>query len=263
MGSSEIGAATVLPVVPLLSIRFETPPATPTIGKTDDNNNNKSPAADVGSVIPSLMSLTLSPPSPTYAPFSVRSLRRNGHRQTKSSYDEPKEVARCFEIVEVERTNKTRREFAHIAREVTRENFEPPAGTKLLFAYYTYPNGKKELIGVASFQEFNAFSSKAGDKEDSDLFVYDYYNIIHYVFMLRDFRGFGYGRRMIESAEKRFRVSGGGGGGSLPRPIRVQAGTRAVGFFEALGYRRVSVGKDSICCGTPLFRTLYNMTKTS
>ena len=144
MGSSEIGASAVLPVVPLLSIRFETPP---TIGKTDNNNNNKSPAADVGSIIPSLMSLTLSPPSPTSAPFSVRSLRRNGHRQTKSSYA-PKEVARCFEIVEVERTNKTRREFAHIAREVTRENFEPLAGTKLLFAYYTYPNGKK-VKGIA------------------------------------------------------------------------------------------------------------------
>ena len=48
-----------------------------------------------------------------------------------------------MEIVEVERTNKTRREFAQVARDVTRENFEPPAGSRILFAYYSYPTGKK------------------------------------------------------------------------------------------------------------------------
>lgn len=145
-----------------------------------------------------------------------------------------------------------------MAREVTRENFEPPAGSRILFGYYTYPSGKKELVGVASFQDSSQFSSKASESEDRDLYIYDYYNLVHYIFLLRDFRGFGYGRRMVLEMERRFRDSA---HGALLRPIRLQAGTRAVGFFESIGYRRVSIGKDSICCGTPIFRTLYNMTK--
>ena len=90
-----------------------------------------------------------------------------------------------------------------------------------------------------------------------ELFTYDFYHLIHYIFILRDFRGFGYGSRMVAEMEQRFAEKR----TRSRRPIRLQAGTRAVAFFEALGYRRVGVGKDSICCGTPLFRTLYNMVK--
>jgi len=296
----------------------------------NNNNNNtaiinvdKSIGADVDqekvdSVIPSLMSLNLSPPSflaprfahpvndltmeGLFAPASgrhttpgqfellkggVASSSRHGATKEKVNVKDDR-----LEIVEVERTNKTRREFAQVARDVTRENFEPPAGSRILFAYYSYPTGKKELIGVASFQDFNRHSSRAGNKEDYDLFIYDFYNVIHYIFILRDFRGFGYGTRVVAEMEKRFLsrrddddVDGNGDetkivsvttqDTSLPasdhqprrqraptrRPVRVQASTRAVAFFEALGYRRIGIGKESVCCGTPLFRTLYNMMK--
>ena len=117
----------------------------------------------------------------------------------------------------------------------------------------------QDLIGVSSFQDFNPFASKADDKEDLELFTYDFYHQIHYIFILRDYRGFGYGSRMVAEMERRFAATN--ERTLFPRSIRLQASTRAVAFFEALGYRRVGVGKDSVCCGTPLFRTLYNMVK--
>lgn len=118
----------------------------------------------------------------------------------------------------------------------------------------------QELIGVASFQDSNRHASKAQEKEDRDLFVYDFYNLIHYIFVLRDFRGFGYGGRMVREIERRFEACR-KRDLAPPRPIRLQSSTRAVAFFESLGYHRVGIGNESLCCGTPIFRTLYNMTK--
>lgn len=263
---------TFSPVIPLLSIPLES--LRPLQGRRKSlltpSPEKKSVIIDDGddvvdSVIPSLMSLTLSPPviipclpSPPDVPCPPIA------RYDKTPLPPPSFHQRSVTIVEVERTNKTRREFVFVAREVTRENFEPPAGSRIIFAYYTYPSGKKELVGVASFQDSSPFSSKASEKEDRELYIYDFYNLIHYIFFLRDFRGFGFGRQMVQEIERRFYDFAGardGAGAASLRPIRVQAGTRAVGFFESLGYRRVSIGKDSICCGTPIFRTLYNMTK--
>lgn len=250
------GSLKTSPVIPLLSIPFES--------LLPRNKTDEKEVGDVDSVIPSLMSLTLSPPkisqlsSPPKIPRLTFTRLRSHRNESPKPPPPPSFQPRSFDFVEVERTNKTRREFAFVAREVTRGNFEPPAGSRLLFGYYTYPSGKKELVGVASFQNSSPFSSKASEKEDRELFFYDFYNLIHYIFLLRDFRGFGYGGRMVQDIERRFR----GSVGPMPlRPVRVQAGTRAVSFFEKQGYQRVSIGKDSLCCGTPIFRTLYNMTK--
>lgn len=285
-------------IVPLLSIPFQ-PPLRPKrrSGRRSLKKNANAAKADVDSVIPSLMSLALDPPVPAVSnsragpakgplclPIvnqrqkqaavaasglvggQVQPLLLMTENMARSTVDGLVPLLRRgvtphdrLEIVEVERTNKTRREFAQIARDVTRECFEPPAGSRILFAYYTFPSGKRDLIGVSSFQDFNPFASKADDKEDLELFTYDFYHQIHYIFILRDYRGFGYGSRMVAEMERRFAATN--ERTLFPRSIRLQASTRAVAFFEALGYRRVGVGKDSVCCGTPLFRTLYNMVK--
>ena len=139
----------------------------------------------------------------------------------------------------------------------------------------------QELVGVASFQECNQYSTRANDLEDFRLFLYDHYNVIHYIFLMGDFRGLGFGRRMITEIEKRFncRKKEGeeeeAGEDATPvtipdsvshkRPIRVQVSSRAVGFFEALGYHRLGVVKGAserpLYWAPPLFKTLINMTK--
>jgi len=283
-------------IVPLLSIPFKQPPRPiRRSGKKGQKKKSLDADAGVNSVIPSLMSLSLDPPMPsapaatavpTVSPFFLPVVKQKKKPPSLTGYVANQvppllltreEIARStvdglgpllrrglaphdrIEIVEVERTNKTRREFAQIARDVTRECFEPPAGSRILFAYYTFPTGKRNLIGVSSFQDFNPFASKAGDQEDLELFTYDFYHQIHYIFILRDYRGFGYGSRMVAEMERRFNVTN--ERALFPRPIRLQASTRAVAFFEAPGYRRVGVGRDSVCCGAPLFKTLYNMVK--
>ena len=140
----------------------------------DSNNNKQRGDGEADLLIPSLMSLTVSPPRmtslhlarlrsrapfppPNFCPLYSATFQSSPYIYASST---PSLFLhqRCFAIVEVERTNKTRREFAQVAREVTRENFEPPAGTRILFAYYTYPSGKKvrktSFISLARFSFF-------------------------------------------------------------------------------------------------------------
>ena len=169
-------------IVPLLSIPFQ-PPLRPKrrSGRRSLKKNANAAKADVDSVIPSLMSLALDPPVPAVSnspagpakgPFclpivkqkqkqaavaasglvggQVQPLLLMTENMARSTVDGLVPLLRRgitphdrLEIVEVERTNKTRREFAQIARDVTRECFEPPAGSRILFAYYTFPSGKR------------------------------------------------------------------------------------------------------------------------
>ena len=180
------GSIKTSPVVPLLSIPLEflrpqrqksiTALNESTVGlKGIDSNNNKQRGdGEADLLIPSLMSLTVSPPRmtslhlarlrsrapfppPNFCPLYSATFQSSPYIYASST---PSLFLhqRCFAIVEVERTNKTRREFAQVAREVTRENFEPPAGTRILFAYYTYPSGKKvrktSFISLARFSFF-------------------------------------------------------------------------------------------------------------
>jgi len=218
--------------------------------------------APVDALIKPLMSLQieLNPPKLKSSNFNCIGLKKD--------CPDISAIKNHFMITEVERNNKTRREFARIARDVSSENYEPPAGSRLLFGYYTYPTGKQELCAVACFQDAIEWSSKAPPHEDNRLFTYDHYNVIHYIFVLRDFRGFGYGKQLVEQIEAQFASN------AIRRDIRLQAALGAVAFFEALGYKRVGAVKDTVGhrrrhgvdrrssgIGSPLFRVLVDMSK--
>ena len=164
-GSSEI--------VPLLSIEFQQPPTRRKRSVRGKKvKKTTSTESDPNSVIPALMSLSLNVPiqRESRLPATAKSTANAVHPpEATKSFDIPVQPTKSFvqpllmteprpvdglvpllrrgvervEIKEVERSNKTRREFALVARDVTREYFEPPAGSRILFAYYTYPSGKK------------------------------------------------------------------------------------------------------------------------
>ena len=76
-----------------------------------------------------------------------------------------------------------------------------------------------------------------------------------FLFVHRDFKFSGHGRRLLEFVEIEAwnEVN--------ERPIRTDAARKAVGFFEKCGYKQLDGQPRESCAGSSLFRFLYFLEK--
>lgn len=151
-----------------------------------------------------------------------------------------------IQIKEVERTNSNRHKFRQLARIVSGEVFDIPESNGALFAYNILKH-KDELVGVISFQTGSATVNEPGASFDSEFF-----NVITFLFVHRDFQGAGIGRKLVNMAID-IMVS------SINRPVRVESAFRAVDFFIKLGFVQKKEPMDCFGGGPKLFKTIVGM----
>ena len=156
-------------------------------------------------------------------------------------------IAGDITIKKAKRDNKNRGKFRHLARQVSGEVFDVPEENVILFIEkQEYSNAV--LVGQICFSVADLSLT-----EPSSCFTTEYFPQISFLFVHKDFQCCGFGRTLMEEAIKVIRSH------DQHRPIRLQAGEDAVGFFEKLGF--VIQGEPIRCVhsGSRLFRTLVNM----
>lgn len=151
------------------------------------------------------------------------------------------------EVVEELRNSKTRHKFRQLARETSGEIFDIPEENSIIMAY-DYVKGKITAVGGLTFK----LADTHYDKEDEQ-FLSGFFHHVTFLFVKSDYQGNGIGSRLMEQAVQKMRSQ-------LPeRPIHVQSGIRAEGFFSKLGFVRCGDPLEIVYSGSHLFRTLVNM----
>ncbi|XP_057303036.1 uncharacterized protein LOC130639126 [Hydractinia symbiolongicarpus] len=149
-------------------------------------------------------------------------------------------------VKKMSRTMTNRRIFRTLARDNCGESMEPGEEEIMYFGYK--PNDlKKEgpAISCASLKLANV--SCTDSKKD------EFYHWITFLFVYRDFKGFGYGKQFVEYLDVEAM-------NLIRRPVRTESAYKAVGFFEKCGFKKIAEPRECVA-GSSLFRFLYLMEK--